>query len=80
MVLCGPPQFGDGIRRASQPERLSGVLGEFSNAIESFTAKDGLTDDVAVPILQDREGNIWVGTQNGLQTTDGKYPVSYQTL
>jgi signal transduction histidine kinase/ligand-binding sensor domain-containing protein len=58
--------IGDGIRRASHPERLSGVLGEFSNAIESFTAKDGLTDDVAVPILQDREGNIWVGTQNGL--------------
>jgi len=58
--------IGDGIRRASHPERLSGVLGEFSNEIESFTAKDGLTDDVALPVLQDREGNIWVGTQNGL--------------
>ena len=58
--------IGDGIRRAAHPERLSGVFGEFSDAIESFTGKDGLTDDVGGPILQDREGNVWVGTQNGL--------------
>jgi signal transduction histidine kinase/ligand-binding sensor domain-containing protein len=58
--------LGDGLRRAAHPERLSGALGELSNAIESFTAKDGLTDDVGDPILQDREGNIWVGTHRGL--------------
>lgn len=58
--------LGDGLRRAPHPERLSGKPGRFSSAVETFTAKDGLTDDYAIPILQDREGNIWVGTHNGL--------------
>jgi signal transduction histidine kinase/streptogramin lyase len=58
--------FGDGLRRAPAPELLTGTIKEFSTAVESFTAKDGLSDDVAQTILQDREGNIWVGTRNGL--------------
>ena len=58
--------MGDGLRRAPRPELLSGKIGRFSKAVESFTAKDGLTDDVARPILQDREGSIWVGTHSGL--------------
>jgi ligand-binding sensor domain-containing protein len=58
--------IGDGLRRAAHPERLSGALGEFSNAVESFTAKNGLTDNFSSPIIQDREGNIWVGTHRGL--------------
>jgi ligand-binding sensor domain-containing protein len=41
-------------------------LGEFSGAIESFTAKDGLIGDYAACILKDREGDIWVGTSAGL--------------
>ena len=44
----------------------AGKIKEFSTAVESFTAKDGLSDDVVRAILQDREGNIWVGTNNGL--------------
>src|SRR5262249_47885710 len=35
-------------------------------ATESYTAKDGLRYDFVRAILQDREGNIWVGTNNGL--------------
>ena len=57
---------GDGLRRAPAPELLRGKIKEFSTAVESFTAKDGLSDDVVRAILQDREGNIWVGTNNGL--------------
>jgi signal transduction histidine kinase/ligand-binding sensor domain-containing protein len=34
--------------------------------IEMFNEADGLTSQVAVPILEDREGNIWVGTNLGL--------------
>lgn len=34
--------------------------------VEAFRRRDGLTADVAVPILQDREDNIWVGTNLGL--------------
>ncbi len=58
--------LGDGLRRTPAPELLRGQIKEFSTAVESFTAKDGLSDDVVFAILQDREGNIWVGTKNGL--------------
>jgi hypothetical protein len=59
--------LGDGMRRVPFPERLHGEkIGEFSNAIESFTAKDGPTSDSAIRIMKDREGNIWVGTSTGL--------------
>ena len=58
--------IGDGLRRAPVPELLKGKIGEFSHAVESFTAKDGLSDDFVRAILQDREGNIWVGTNSGL--------------
>jgi len=58
--------LGDGLRRSPAPELLKGKIKEFSTAVESFTAKDGLSDDVVLAILQDREGNIWVGTNSGL--------------
>ena len=58
--------LGDGLRRSPAPDLLRGRIKEFSTAVESFTAKDGLSDDFVRTILQDREGNIWVGTNNGL--------------
>jgi PAS domain S-box-containing protein len=58
--------IGDGLRRSQAPELLRGRIEEFSTAVESFTAKEGLSDDVIRAILQDREGNIWVGTDGGL--------------
>jgi|HubBroStandDraft_4_1064222.scaffolds.fasta_scaffold05501_3 PAS domain S-box-containing protein len=57
---------GDGLRRSPAPELLRGRIKEFGTEVESFTAKDGLSDDFVTAILQDREGNIWVGTVNGL--------------
>lgn len=33
---------------------------------ESFTGRDGLSSDVTNQVLEDREGNIWVGTEGGL--------------
>jgi signal transduction histidine kinase/ligand-binding sensor domain-containing protein len=58
--------IGDGIRRFQHIEHLSGKPGRFSSAVESYTAKDGLTDDFSESVLQDHEGNIWVGSRNGL--------------
>ena len=59
--------LGDGLRRVPFPERLkSQKIGEFSHVVESFTAQDGLSGDYMEAILEDREGNIWVGTANGL--------------
>ncbi|WP_161810980.1 sensor histidine kinase [Steroidobacter agaridevorans] len=34
--------------------------------LETFTRKEGLSADYAWPVLEDREGNIWVGTSGGL--------------
>jgi len=58
--------FGNGIVRSQAPEFLKGKVGISSSAVESFTAKDGLSDDFVRCILRDREGNIWVATDNGL--------------
>jgi PAS domain S-box-containing protein len=58
--------IGDGLRRSPAPELLRGRIKKFGTAVESFAAKDGLSDDYIRAILQDREGNIWVGTNNGL--------------
>ena len=33
---------------------------------ESFTRRDGLTSDIGMTVLEDREGNLWVATQTGL--------------
>jgi signal transduction histidine kinase/ligand-binding sensor domain-containing protein len=37
-----------------------------STATESFTSRDGLSSDVTNQVMQDREGNIWVATETGL--------------
>jgi hypothetical protein len=59
--------LGDGMRRVPFPDRLNGQKGgEFSSAMESLTAKDGLTSDYLRCILKDREGSIWVGSSVGL--------------
>lgn len=51
--------LGEGMRRVAHPERPE-------LAVEVFTTKEGLSADYAWPLMQDREGNIWVGTSGGL--------------
>ena len=59
--------LGSGMRRASDPGGFEGHKYEESNkAIEALTSKDGLTSDIVTAILEDHEGNIWAGTNNGL--------------
>ena len=43
-----------------------GISGPAGGAVDSFGVRDGLSSDVNERILEDREGNIWVGTQLGL--------------
>ncbi len=57
----------DGLRRAPYPLQLPREpIGKFSNVLEQFTSQDGLSSDFATLILEDREGNIWVATRDGL--------------
>jgi signal transduction histidine kinase/ligand-binding sensor domain-containing protein len=58
--------IGDGLRHVSDPEKLEGKTAQFSSSIESYTAKGGLTSNIGASVFQDRDGNIWVGTQTGL--------------
>lgn len=57
----------DGVKRVRFPEKLENrQLAADSNEIESFSARDGLTDRTAGNILEDREGNVWVSSTKGL--------------
>jgi len=59
--------LGDGIRRVPYPEKLDGKrIGHLSSDAEMFTQKQGLSGDAILCILQDREGNVWTGTNIGL--------------
>ena len=56
-----------GVSRIPNPEFLKRrATFKVNDAVQSFTAKDGLSADNCDPILEDREGNIWVATRDGL--------------
>jgi len=58
---------GDGLRRVPYPDRIRGKqIAQFGPEAEVFTAKDGLSSSIVRAILEDREGNIWCGTNNGI--------------
>lgn len=59
--------LGDGVRRIAHPEHWGERrISRLDEAGEPFTEKDGLSSDYTWPILEDREGNLWVGTSGGL--------------
>lgn len=43
-----------------------------SPQVERFSAKAGLSSDYTLPLLEDSEGNLWVGSQNGLDRFSNK--------
>ena len=60
-----------GLGRVPYPEPLSfGIrdrpILKTKGALQKFTSKDGLSADNCTSILEDREGNIWVATRDGL--------------
>jgi signal transduction histidine kinase/ligand-binding sensor domain-containing protein len=58
---------GDGLRRVPYPDRISGKrIAQFGPEAEQFTAKNGLSSAIVLTMLEDREGNIWCATTNGL--------------
>ena len=58
---------GISLSRVLFPERFNGrLIPETTPDIEKFTHDQGLTHDSANAVLEDREGNVWVGTDGGL--------------
>ncbi len=59
---------GDGLRRVPEPSRIRGrVVAQFGPEAEQFTEEDGLLSNVIWDLLEDREGNIWVASDRGLE-------------
>ncbi|PTL80714.1 sensor histidine kinase [Vitiosangium sp. GDMCC 1.1324] len=60
-VVCAP-----GICRIREPHAADRPfqLGQFSG--DKFKLSDGLSSDVTMTLLEDHEGNIWIGTKLGL--------------
>ncbi|HKP67799.1 MAG TPA: two-component regulator propeller domain-containing protein [Pyrinomonadaceae bacterium] len=57
----------DGLKRVCHPNRQTHDLVAVDDSeFEVFGATDGLSGSYANPIVEDREGNIWVGTAQGL--------------
>ena len=57
----------DSLRRIAHPEHPSmGVSVRVADIADAYTDADGLTSRTAFTLLVDREGNVWVGTADGL--------------
>ena len=59
---------GRGIRRVIDPALIRGKkVDGLGPEAERYTMKDGLLSDDPEALLEDREGNIWVGSSRGLE-------------
>jgi signal transduction histidine kinase/ligand-binding sensor domain-containing protein len=66
--------YQDGLQRVAQPDpRGAPSPAEAAASVERFTVRDGLSSNVTrhgqgggAPLLQDAEGNVWLGTENGM--------------
>ncbi len=59
---------GDGLRRVRDPSKIRGVaVAQFGPEAEQFTETDGLLSNVIWDLLEDREGDIWVASDRGLE-------------
>ncbi|WP_363799874.1 two-component regulator propeller domain-containing protein [Lysobacter firmicutimachus] len=66
-ALWGTDRSGGGVVRTSALPRFGTGYSLRANDLDAAIGKrNGLTSDRAVPVFEDREGNVWVGTNLGL--------------
>ncbi|MFG6414933.1 two-component regulator propeller domain-containing protein [Roseateles sp. DC23W] len=58
--------WNNGVMRIRAPGRVLATSGAEGDRIASLNASAGLTSDQTRALFQDREGNVWVGTELGL--------------
>jgi signal transduction histidine kinase/ligand-binding sensor domain-containing protein len=57
----------DGLQRVASAASSGPPSQEHADAqVESYRRRDGLSSDVTNQVLEDREGNIWIGSEKGL--------------
>jgi len=57
---------GNGVWRIPVADHLNGVISPDDPSIERLSEKEGLTSAIVYCAMEDREGDIWVGTLGGL--------------
>jgi len=57
----------------------AGVYRVFANRVDHFQSADGLSSDTAIRFMEDREGNIWVATSEGLDKFSDRQVATYST-
>jgi signal transduction histidine kinase/ligand-binding sensor domain-containing protein len=59
--------YYDGLQRVARPDpRGAASPAEATASVERFTVRDGLSSNATTQLVQDAEGNVWLGTENGL--------------
>ncbi|WP_374570783.1 two-component regulator propeller domain-containing protein [Phenylobacterium sp.] len=58
--------WNEGVFRLADPAAALADPGAGPASLQTYTAGDGLTSEQTRAVFQDREGNIWVGTELGL--------------
>jgi signal transduction histidine kinase/ligand-binding sensor domain-containing protein len=59
--------YYEGLQRVTRPDpRGAETRAEAAARVEHFTARGGLSSNATTRTFQDAEGNVWAGTQNGL--------------
>lgn len=59
--------YYDGLQRVARPDpRGAASPAEAAASVERFTVRDGLSSNATTQLFQDAEGNVWLGTENGL--------------
>jgi signal transduction histidine kinase/ligand-binding sensor domain-containing protein len=59
--------YYDGLQRVARPDpRGAASPVEARVSVERLTAREGLSGNATARVFQDREGNVWVATDNGL--------------
>jgi signal transduction histidine kinase/streptogramin lyase len=59
--------WGNGVLHIPSPNELrDGTFSKLIPGAERFTETEGLSDNHATTFMEDREGNIWIGTNAGL--------------
>ena len=65
--------FGPGVARIADPDRSTPAgAGKREGLFHNLNVGDGLPDGKVQDLLQDRDGAIWISTQNGVSRYDGQ--------